>query len=204
MHGIPRLVGLQVGDEADPWREVGFEVRDDRFAVGGVTVELTGGSGRQGILAWSLEHPEPFSVDGLSHVEDIPEGGSARHPNGATALDHVVVTTSNLERTTQALQRLGITPRRTVQDVRGRGLAYRFFLLGTCILELIGPPESVADEPARFSGLAFATPDVEHVARTVAGASDVRDAIQPGRRIVTVDTHAAGISAPLAFLTPRP
>ena len=204
MHGIPRLVGLQVGDDAGPWREVGFEVRDDRFAVGGVTVELTGASGRRGILAWSLEHPEPFSVDGLSHVEDIPEAPPSQHPNGAAALDHVVVTTSNLERTTHGLERLGITPRRTVQDVRGRGLAYRFFLLGTCMLEVIGPPEPVADDPARFNGLAFATPDVEHVSRTVAAADDARDAIQPGRRIVTVDSSAAGISAPLAFLTPRP
>lgn len=203
MHGIPRLVGLQIGDDAAAWRDVGFDVEGDRFTVGGVTVELTGETGQRGILAWSLEHPEPFSVDGLSHVERIEPGEPTAHPNGARAVDHVVVTTPNVQRTTHALERLGIAPRRTVEDVRGRGSVYRFFLLGTCVLDLIGPHEPSGNGFARFSGIAFAVEDVDHLARTVPAAGEVREAAQPGRRVVTVDTQVAGTSPPLAFMTPR-
>lgn len=204
MHGIPRLVGLQIGDDAAAWGRVGFEVDGDRFHVGGVTIELTGPAGTRGILAWSLEHPEPFSVDGLSHVERIDPCASTEHPNGATAVDHVVVSTPNVERTTHALERLGLTPRRTVEGIRSRDLVYRFFLLGTCVLEVIGPPDPAGDEPARFRGIAFVAEDLEHLAGTVAGAGEPREAVQPGRWIVTVDTEAAGISVPAAFMTPRP
>lgn len=201
--GIPRLQGLQIGDDPDAWHAAGFAVDGDRFSAGGVTIELTGADGPRGLLAWSLEHPEPFSVDGLSHVETIRPGSPAEHRNGASAVDHVVVSTPNVQRTTDALDRLGITPRRTVQGGRGRDLVYRFFLLGTCLLEVIGPREPSGDDPARFAGIAFTAPDLRTVADVTGAAGAARDAVQPGRRIVSLGHRQLGISVPVAFLTPR-
>ncbi len=204
MHGIPELVGLQVGDDPEAWRAAGFAVDGDRFSVGGVTIELTGSPGPRGLLAWSLDHPEPFSVDGLSHVELVRPAAPADHANGACAVDHVVISTPNVQRTTDALDRLGITPRRTVEGVRGRDLLYRFFLLGTCALEVIGPREPSGDDPARFAGVAFTAPDLEVVREATEAAGEVQDAVQPGRRIVSLAHARLGISVPTAFLTPRP
>ena len=58
------------------------------------------------------------------------------------------------------------------------------------------------DRPAFFWGLALTAPDLE---ATVAGlgdrASEVRPAVQPGRRIATL-RRSAGLALPVALITP--
>ncbi|WP_348246498.1 hypothetical protein, partial [Salmonella enterica] len=61
------------------------------------------------------------------------------HRNGITAVDHVVVGTPDVERTLQALAGIDLHPRRRVDGIRGGDRAYAFLLLGTCVLEVIGP-----------------------------------------------------------------
>jgi hypothetical protein len=59
-----------------------------------------------------------------------------------------------------------------------------------------------ADRPAFFWGLALVAPEIE---ATVAGlgdrVSEIRPAVQPGRRIATL-RRAAGLSLPVALITP--
>lgn len=132
-----------------------------------------------------------------------PKSGPA-HPNGVVGLDHVVVTTDDLERTTVALGGLGLEPRRTVVGIRGEDddeVAYRFFLMGTCLLELVGPTTPAGDGPARFAGLAFTSVAVEELGDL---AGEPRDAVQPGRRIATLRGADLGLSVPVALLSPRP
>ena len=204
MHTVPALRGLTIGDDAAGWRAAGFEVPDDRYAVGGVTVRLAGRDGFRGVRSWHLEHPRPADVEGLIH-EEVDAAPPAAHRNGAIAVDHVVVGTSGLERTTSALASLGVVPRRTVEGVRdGRGARFRFFLLGTCILEVIAPTEPRSDRPARFWGVAFVVNDLE---ATVAALGDAcgpaHDAVQPGRRIASLRHEDLGVSVPVAFMTAR-
>jgi hypothetical protein len=200
----PRLVGLVVGDDPQVWRAAGFTVRDDAFVVGGVTVRLAGSHGARGVLGWHLEPPVPRDVDGLPHADVAPvDADDATHANGATALDHVVAASPDLERTTSALAAIGLTPRRTVVGARGDAeTAYRFFLLGTCLLELIAPttPTDVDAGPAAFVGLAFVTPRIDDLGSL---APAPRPAIQPGRRITTLDHRALDLSVPTALLSPR-
>lgn len=85
--------------------------------------------------------------------------------------------------------------------------AYAFFLLGTCVLEVIGPRDhdpGRAPAPAAFVGLAFVAEDLAAVADLPDVAGEPHHAIQPGRRIVTLHTDAHGVSVPVALLTPRP
>jgi hypothetical protein len=203
-----RLVGLRVADPPEVWATLGFHVADDRVVVGGVVIELTTEEA-DGVRGWRFDPPWDASIDGLASIDgsgQVPapaahDGhGSAAHPNAATALDHLVVATPDVERTTTALGTAGIEPRRTIEGARGdRGVLYRFFLLGTCVLELVGPRTPDGDGPARFVGLAFTTTAIDELG-TVAG--EPRPAIQPGRRIATV-RRQVGSTVPIAFLSPR-
>lgn len=201
------LRGLVVGDDPAAWRRAGFSVAGDRFAVDGVTIRLAGDAGSRGIVGWTLHHPAPRTVDGLVHQDVGEPAPPVSHPNGARVVDHVVVTTPDLERTTTALGEIGLVPRRTVEGVRGDDDVFRFFLLGTCALELVGPATvdaKATEPPAAFWGLAFVVDDLD---ATVAALGDLcgvpHDAVQPGRRIASLHHEDAGISVPVAFLTPR-
>jgi hypothetical protein len=222
----PRLVGITLGDEPDAWRAAGFDVDGDRFETGGVTWRLAGHAEGRGVLGWQLDPAVDRPVDGLAPAEPgRVAAGHPTHPNGTTALDHLVVTTDDLERTTSALATIGLEPRRTVVGAQGDDeIAYRFFLLGTCLLELIGPAggpaspgTSAASGRARalrpgggtgarggvaaFAGLAFTTERIDDLGEL---APPPRPAVQPGRRITTLDHRALDISVPVALLSPRP
>lgn len=200
------LRGLTIGDTPDAWAQAGFAVTGDRFAVGGVTVRLVGADGRRGILGWMLD-PPGATTDGLAQLDVGAPPPTAPHPNGVTALDHVVVRSDDLERTSAALARLGITPRREVRGIRGDdATVFRFHLLGTCVLELVGPATpSGSARPGRFWGVAFTTADLEAAAGRLGDACGTpHPAVQPGRRIATLRHERLGSSVPTALLSPRP
>lgn len=205
--GQRRLVGLTVGDAPAAWRALGFVVAEDRFTVGGVTVHLVGDHAARGLLAWSLSPAVTGDVDGLAPGPGPVPSREVAHPNRVTGVDHVVVATPHLARTVAALATVGLEPRRVVEGLRGGSRAYAFFLLGTCVLEVIGPRDhdpGRAPAPAAFVGLAFVADDLAAVADLPDVAGEPHDAIQPGRRIVTLHTDAHGVSVPVALLTPRP
>jgi hypothetical protein len=200
------LVELTVGDDPSAWRSAGFDVDGTGACqVGGVRVRLVGaGDDRgRGILGWALAGvAAPGSVDGLSTAAAV--GMSAApvapvHPNGVTQLDHLVVLTPDLDRTTAALEARGVAARRTREA--GRGRLQRFFRLGDPILELVGPVEPAGDGPATFWGLAFTVTDIDATAAHLAGRIGTpRPAVQPGRRIATLRTGDA-VSVPVAFMS---
>ena len=192
------LRGLLVSGEATAWEALGFDVVGERFAAGEVTVRLAGRDTGSGVLGWELA-PPVADMDGLAGVAVGP-AAPASHDNGVTGVDHVVVGTPDVERTTAALAAIGLEPRRTIEGARGdTGTIYRFFLLGTALLELIGPAVPTDEGPARFAGVAFVAPTLDGLP---AGFSAPRPAIQPGRRIATA-TREAGLGVPVAVMTPR-
>jgi hypothetical protein len=82
-----------------------------------------------------------------------------------------------------------------------------FRRLGPAILELvelIGPTAPPRDAPARFWGLVVIVDDLDALAERLGPerCSEPRDAVQPGRAIVTLRS-AAGLSPALAFMTPE-
>jgi hypothetical protein len=198
------LTELVLQGDAGRWRAAGFTVtRRGRIAVDGLTLRLAPPVDDPAIVAWHLEPPWPHPIDGLPVAPPDahrPRTLDVEHPNGVVALDHVVVTTSDVARTTGALVAAGLAPRRTLVGARGDDeTTYRFFLLGTCVLELVGPTRTEGDAPARFAGLAFTT---STIARLGPFARPPVAAIQPGRRIATLDP-AVGVGIPIVFLSPR-
>jgi hypothetical protein len=207
----PVLDGLVVADDPATWTALGFAVDGDTARVGGVEIRLAGRDAGDGIVGWSVRGIDAGGPGDVADLDGLattvlplvppPERAEPEHPNGATAVDHVVAFTGDFERTTGALERAGMVLRRR-RDVPGSdGVQQGFFVLGSAVLELAGP---IADrDRASFWGLTFVTADLDALAgRLGERLGPVRDAVQPGRRIATV-RGAAGSAVPLAFMSPR-
>ncbi len=204
------LGGVAIGDEPDAWRDAGFAVDAAGGAkVGTLRLDIAGRAGGPGLRGWTLAGPDDVDGDAATTVDGMPttlaawpddEGpGADDHPNGVRQLDHLVVVTPDLDRTTAALGDLGIEPRRDREA--GGGRRQRFFRLGEALLELIGPAEPAGDGPARLFGLAFTVADLDATVRALAGKiGEPKDAVQPGRRIATLHAGDA-VSVPVAFMS---
>jgi hypothetical protein len=203
---------LTVADAPQAWSALGFAVDGETCIVGGVRVCLAGEAAGRGLTGWALRGVAGTELDGLATVRaerPPPDAPPPVHPNGIVALDHVVAITPALERTVAALEGAGLDLRRIREEPTPAGAPRQaFFRLGANILEVVQEPEKATaraggDRPAFFWGLAFVAPDLE---ATVAGlgdqVSEIRPAVQPGRRIATL-RRGAGLSIPVALITPQ-
>src|SRR5687768_10517431 len=109
---------ILVGDEAESWTSAGFTVdADGTCRIGTVRVRLMGRDGGKRILGWSLrDAPDARLADG--RLDGLPTTAStaapaspAQHANGATHIDHVVLLSPDLGRTTAALEAIGLDQR---------------------------------------------------------------------------------------------
>jgi hypothetical protein len=196
--GRPELVGLALADPVARWRDLGFAVGEDRrFTVGGVVLEA-GGGGR-GITGWTIRGLRgEGAIDGLATTVSTAERepSDPQHPNGAVAVDHVVVVTPAFDRLSAVLDARGLTLRRVRQAGERR---QGFRRLGMTIMEIVEAPE--ADAPA-FWGLTFTVADLGALAARLGPLlGEARDAVQPGRRIATV-RREAGLTTAVAFMDP--
>ena len=125
------------------------------------------------------------------------------------AIDHVVAMTPNLDRSVEALQAAGLDLRRIREQPTPAGAPRQaFFRLGEVILEVVQEPEDVltarpdgADGPARFWGMALLSEDIELTVEQLGEhASEIRAAVQPGRRIATL-RRSAGLTVPVAVMS---
>jgi hypothetical protein len=210
------LAALQIADPPPAWEALGFTVHDGMVVLGGVELQLDA-AGR-GITGWTLRHvPGRDDVDGLPTgvTTDPAAAGGMAHGNGATAIDHVVVTTSDFDRTARALAAAEM-PLRRIRDVTGAPVSdanatgrraagsFRqgFRRLGPAILELVEVPNAPRG-PATFWGLVVVVADLDALRGQLSPhVSEVRAAVQPGRRIATLDA-AAGVSPRVAFMDPE-
>lgn len=204
---MPELRRLLIGDEPSAWAEAGFAVDGDRTTLGTVEVSFVAGSG-PGLQGWELADADQTlaDVDGISTtVTDDPAPEPAVHPNGVSRLDHVVIMTPDLGRTIGALEAAGFGQRRS-RDVPGTEPVRRqiFLWAGEPILEVVGTVEPSGDVPASLWGLALTSDDLDGAAELLGDRmSRPKDAVQPGRRIATIDTHRLGIGPGLALMTPH-
>lgn len=217
------LVELVVADPPEAWAAAGFTVVDDTVAIGATTIRLTGadGSPGRGIERWVLGGVDPDglaegTLDGLPTTM-VSDGGPTEpdredpspHPNGVTGFDHIVVMTPDLERTTEALGRIGLACRR-IRETTSYGAPMRqgFFRLGPTILEVVsgeavpeGERRSASDAPAAWFGLAVDVVDLDATAALLGdGLGAIKAAVQEGRRIATLRHKALGLSVAVAAM----
>jgi hypothetical protein len=211
----PRLAEIDVAADPAAWTRLGFAVdaASASLRLGTTTIRLGGTDGDPGagMTGWTLAGEAVLGdegpIDGLptsrvAEAADTTPGGE--HPNGATRLDHVVVMTPALDRTLAALRAAGLDLRRVREA--GGGFRQGFFRLADDVIVEVGgdAPDLDPTEPARFWGLVAVVPDVDALAASLGPSlvGEPKDAVQPGRRIVTV-RREAGAGLPLAFLTPH-
>lgn len=210
MSRTPTIDELTVADEPGAWSALGFELDRDTCVAGELRIRLASPSAGEGLAGWALRDVGSTELDGLATTRSDrqPPGEAPEHPNGITGVDHVVAITPALDRTVAALQGAGLDLRRIRDEPTPAGAPRQaFFRLGATILEVVQEPAEATeraggDRPAFFWGLAFVTPDLD---ATVAGlgdrVSEIRPAVQPGRRIATL-RRSAGLTVPVALMTP--
>lgn len=212
----PTIDELTVAGDPESWSSLGFHVEDGRCLLGEVRLAFTGEAhegGAPGLLGWTLRGIATSELDGLptQPSDSGPRAPAPVHPNGVIAIDHIVAMSPAFPRSVEALREAGLDLRRIREEPTPAGAPRQaFFRLGEEILELVQEPEGMvaraggSDRPARFWGLAVVVEDIE---RTVAALGDhggeIRDAVQPGRRIATV-RRSAGLSIPLALMSAGP
>lgn len=193
---MPTLEELEVADEPDDWRALGFDVEDGVCEVATVRLRLVGKGPRRGIVGWTLGEGSERRAAAVAHR------------NGVVAIDHVVMLSPNLDRTVKTLRSEGFDLRRLREgDTPGGSTRQAFFRVGEPILEVVQAPAgtSVAanrDGPARLWGISFRIEDMEHTASVLGELlGPPRHAVQPGRRIATLRPEA-GLGPAIAFMTP--
>jgi hypothetical protein len=201
---------IALADDPGAWAALGFALDDDTLALGSVRLRLAGRDRGKGIMGWSLRGASSGALDGLPTTlstgprhEPAPE-----HPNGVTAIDHVVAFSPQLDRTVRALRDAGLDLRRIREQPTPAGAPRQaFFRLGEAILEVVQIPDGELDRagganaPARFWGLALVSADIERTAAALGEhVSEVRPAVQPGRRIATLK-RPAGLAVPVALMS---
>jgi hypothetical protein len=212
----PRLVALELRADPDAWRAAGFSVGEDgRCRIGTTDLVLSGGDG--GFAGWTIAGAIP-GADGLDGIATrvaagdgpLPEAPAATHPNGVTAIDHVVLATPDTARTFETLEAAGFALRR-VRDAGTpeRPLRQGFLLFADVLLEVVGPPEPApstgdgAGGPASLWGITLVATDLVVAGRSFGATLGApRAAVQAGREIAVVD-RAAGLGVRVALMTPR-
>lgn len=175
----------------------------------------SGGDAPVGITGWTLSgvpldgNPDgsstasPVSVDGLATDVVAPSTPTyADHPIGAMGLDHVVVMTPDLERTSAAIAEATGCELKRVREVGSMRQGFHRIGSGGLIVELVERPE-IPDGDAAFWGLVVNVEDLDAACERI-GADRIsapKDAVQPGRRIATIRAEV-GLGLPVAFMTP--
>lgn len=192
-----RIAELRLSADSAAWERAGFAVQDERVVVGKVAIRLCDET------AWTITGLPAAELDGLPTgiVFPFAEPDPGAHPIGATRIDHIVVFTPKLQRTSVAFERAGIRCRRVREDGGPSGdLRQAFFRLGEVIVEAVEVPGD-ADAPARFWGVTFAVDDLDAAVERLGDLSaPIRDAVQPGRRIAPLKREA-GLGLPVALIT---
>jgi hypothetical protein len=196
-----QLASVVVGGPPGPWEALGFTVvggmipfRNGAIEIGDASpvpaLRVSGADVATGGLSGDLDGvpllagPVPPMVD---------------HANGAVELDHVVIRTPSLERTSAAVARtLGLPLKRIRERGTMRQGFHRFPERG-CIVELV--ETGGVDQPGLWGVVVI----VDDIDAFVAGAGPdlvgaARDAVQPGRRIATV-RRDAGLPCPVAVMS---
>jgi catechol 2,3-dioxygenase-like lactoylglutathione lyase family enzyme len=208
----PALIGLTIADEAETWAAAGFAVDDDGTSrLGGIRVTCAGSAAGRAVTALTfrdLASGAPADLDGMPVVaREAAPADPAAHPNTATAIDHVVLLTDDLDRTIAAAEALGLVLRRRRDGDAGSGQPVRqaFFRAGEAVLEVVAPAEPRPEPRAgvRSFGLAVVATDLDAAGRLLGeGLGAPKRAVQEGRLIATVRARVVGLGTPVALMTP--
>jgi hypothetical protein len=201
-----RLVALHVGGALTPWQAIGLTFDEFTCTLADVDVVVSGET--PGLHGWTIDvgRDEIIEIDG---IRTRLVSGTTPRPSMSTigrqkviGLDHVVVNTDNIDRTTQAITAaLGLEVRRERQ--LGNGAVQRFHKLENTIIEVVSGPH-ITQPGASLWGMVASVDDLFELAEELGEntTSPPKKATQPGRYISTV-RGSVSLGVPFALMTSR-
>jgi len=163
--GEPKVEWLTVVDDADCWRSIGLTVTaDGLIPLVGTSIRIVPAAdgAPPGIVGWALSGArDTTDIDGLATEVVAPATPVyADHPLGASGLDHVVVSTADLERTSGAIAAATGCELKRIREVGTMRQGFHRIGRGGLIVELVERPDLPAG-PATFWGLVLIVDDLD-------------------------------------------
>jgi hypothetical protein len=192
------LVGVGVPDAAEAWASIGFASVDGAIPVANGALLL----GHDGWVVAGIDRV-PDDLEGVALSIGVPRDPIV-HESGAYELDHVVLLTDSLERTSATVEAsLGIACRRVRETGSVRQAFHRFADVGEhrgCIVEVV---ESDRVAAPVVMGVVFNVHDLHDLAGRLGPdvMSAPKPAVQAGRFISSV-RRGVGLGTAVALMTP--
>ncbi len=209
------IAELALRADPAPWSRIGLVIDGSHATIGGVRLrfepgvrasnrppgELEAAITRWGLAGLPADTPTPESIDGLVTYAVAPTTSGVLIPgdSGIVGFDHLVVMTSSLERTCQAIT---AATGEALRRVREAGeVRQGFHRLGEVIVEVV-ESAAVTEPLASFWGFVWNVADIHEVCAEL-GPELIglpRPAVQPGRFIASF-RRAAGLGLPIAIMS---
>lgn len=204
---VARICELVIGGSRANWALVGINFSyDGVFSIGEIALRIDE-SLPPGMHSWVLSNIDStiVSIDGIStsgftsksRHEQNEVNGFVLKPLG---IDHVVVNTPDLERTSHALQQATGAEFKRIRDA-GNSVRQGFHRLGDVIIEIVSAPSMPAGH-ASLWGFVLNVKDVNEVAAYLGPdvLSPPKPAVQKNRLIATF-RGAVGLGVPVALMS---
>ncbi len=175
---------------------VDLDVDDQVDVHGDVHGDRERGSGSDGT-------EDPLEIDGLAtRFISAQAPRLVEHGNGATSLDHVVVLTGSLERTSAAIEAATGAPLKRIRDLDQMRQGFHRLGVGGLIVEIVERPELAEHPVSMFWGFVVNVADLDATVEMIGPdmIGPAKPAVQAGRRIATIRREAR-IGVPLAFMS---
>ena len=201
-----RISELVVGGGAQNWASIGITFNQSlRAALGDVVLRLDPLL-QPGLHSWVLQGADikVENIDGVATNHAIGEFQIAASVRadfdlGVIGVDHVVINTPDLMRTSDALTAATGTPLKRVRDA-GNNVQQGFHRLGSVIVEIVTAPTMPLGD-ASLWGFVLNVKDIYAVANHVGPdvLSIPKPAVQAGRLIATFRS-SVGLGVPVALM----
>ena len=201
-----RISELVVGGRAQNWALIGITFDLNHCAALGDVVLRLDTSLEPGLHSWVLHGAEEnvTNIDGVvtSHAagdSQIAASVQSDFDLGVIGVDHVVVNTPDLMRTSDALTAATGAPLKRVRDA-GNNMQQGFHRLGSVVVEIVTAP-SMHPGPASLWGFVLNVKDIYAVANHVGPdvLSIPKPAVQAGKLIATFRS-SLGLGVPVALM----
>jgi len=202
-----RIGELVIGGSRANWAQVGINFSQAGvFAIGEIGLRIDEAL-PPGLNSWALTNINSaiVSIDGIPTTGNVDNGRS--EPSDAQGfvltplgIDHVVVNTPDLERTSHALHEATGAELKRIRDA-GNGVRQGFHRLGDVIIEIVSAPSMPAGD-ASLWGFVLNVADVHEVAAYLGPdvLSPPKPAVQKNRLIATF-RGAVGLGVPVALMS---
>ena len=206
LSGQARISELVVGGGAQNWASIGIAFDVDNCAtLGAVTLRLNT-SLEPGLHSWVLQGADisVSSIDGIvtNHETGESHRTASAHSDvdlGVLGVDHVVINTPDLLRTSDALTAATGAPLKRVRDA-GNNVQQGFHRLGSVVVEIVSAP-TMSQGVASLWGFVLNVKDIYAVANHVGPdvLSIPKPAVQAGKLIATFRS-SLGLGVPVALM----